>query len=78
MTAAIRQECHRRLSIGVDGVYLTLKRDKMPTGNPRLAGRAGPCADEVCVVRDAPEGGYHIVCIFSAAAVLKFLDRHGL
>ncbi|MBB5361353.1 hypothetical protein [Deinococcus humi] len=78
MTTAIRQECHRRLSIGVKGVYLTLKRDRMPTGNPRLAGRSGPCAEEVCMVRDAPEGGYQIVCIFDAAAVLKFLDRAGL
>lgn len=70
----IRAECQRRLSAGQDGVYLTLNRAALPTGNPRLLGRKGPRAIEVCNVTPDESGGYVVTCIFKASAILRFLD----
>lgn len=59
----------------VTGVYLTLRRDRIPRGETvRLSGRVGP-KGRIGAIQEAEGGGFAVVAFFNAAAVRDFAHR---
>jgi len=58
-------------------IYLTVRRKTLPRGvTISIAPRSGP-RGQLCVVNERDAGGYDCTAVFSAPAVLKYLEANG-